>query len=174
MSENRAGALGRCLQRIEVAMAALDEIGDSRAGGMARELVEAVLDLHGIALARMIVIMQGVDESSSDSLAADEHVAAALLLHGLHPEEAETRLRKKITAMRPHWGARGFRVELESVDGASAKARVLWSGNVLDRRAALGDIEAALIDAAPDLDDISLQEFDRTPHSLEAAAVLLT
>jgi hypothetical protein len=165
MSDRQSSALGLCLQRIDTAMAALDRMGDAKAGAVAREFVEAVLDLHGLALAKAITVVQGGGDGDAlaERLAADDYVAAALLLHGLHPEEPETRLRKKIASMHPHWGVRGFRVELENVAGSAAKARVLWSDTVLDRFAALREIEEALTDAAPDLDEIMLEEIDRAP-----------
>jgi hypothetical protein len=173
MSDGQASALGRCLQRIDASIAALDEIGDTKAGAVARQLVEAVLDLHGLAFAKALAIVQkgGSGDVLAERLADDEYVAAALLLHGLHPEEAEVRLRKKIAAMRPHWGVRGFRVELESVKGSAATARVLWSEDTLDRRAALREIEEALTDAAPDLDEISLNETDRSSPQQTVAAL---
>ena len=173
MSGGQASALQRCLQRIDASIAALDEIGDTKAGAVARQLVEAVLDLHGLAFAKAISIVQkgGAGDDLTNRLAEDEYVAAALLLHGLHPEEAETRLRKKIAAMRPHWGVRGFRVELLSVNGLTATARVLWSDDTLDRRAALREIEEALTDAAPDLDEILLNEIDRSSQQQTVAAL---
>lgn len=173
MSDSQAGALERCLQRIDGAMATLDEIGDTKAGAVARQLVEAVLDLHGLAFAKAIALIQdgGDGDVLLSRLAADDYVASAMLLHGLHPEEAEARLRKKIAAMRPHWGVRGFCVELEAVTGSTAKARVLWSEDALDRRAARREIEAALTDAAPDLDEILVEEIDRTPPQRNVAAL---
>ncbi|HMK89539.1 MAG TPA: hypothetical protein VK446_07900 [Methylocystis sp.] len=173
MGEGPANALERCLQRIDAAMEALDDFGDAEAGTVARELVDAVLDLHGLALAKAIVIIQ--DGADGDALAArlagDDYVAAALLLHGLHPEEPETRLRRKIAAMRPHWGVRGFRVEFVAVDGSIATARILWSDETLDRRAALREVERALTDSAPDLDEIRLEEVHRgtSDHSMATA-----
>jgi len=174
MTHPRPSAMERCLQRIDAAMAALDELRDAKAASVARELAQAILDLHGLALAKAIVIVQGGGEGDvlARRLAADAYVGAALLLHGLHPEEAETRLRSAIAAMRPHWGVRGFRVELRCVDGASARAQVFWSEPSVDRRMALREIEQTLTDAAPDLDTITLEEIDRTTPQSAAADAL--
>jgi hypothetical protein len=160
MSEAFATALGSCLQRMQTAMTALHEIGDTKARSVAKDIVDALIDLHGLALARtMTVVMNSQDgRVLVERLAADDYVAAIMLLHGLHPDDPETRLRKKIGAMRPHWGVRGFRVELAEVSASSAKAQILWSNPIADRRAVLVEVEAALTDAAPDLDAISVEE----------------
>jgi hypothetical protein len=162
MSEASAKALRSCLQRMQTAMAALDEIGDATARSVAKDLVDALLDLHGIALAKTMTVVTN-DESGralAERLAADDYVAATMLLHGLHPEDPETRLRKKIKEMRPHWGVRGFRVDLAEVSASSAKAHILWSTPTIDRRAVLHEVEATLTDVAPDLDAISFEELE--------------
>ncbi len=157
-------ALGPCLQRLEALIETLRDINDERARSIARELLEASMDLHGLALARLITIAQsGADGATLvGRFAADDYVAAVMLLHGLHPEEAEVRLRKKIAALRPHWGVRGFRVDLLAVDSTSARARVHWAegGDPSRRPAARREIEAALTEAAPDLDRIIVEDDD--------------
>jgi hypothetical protein len=163
MSKAQASALDRCLRRIDIAMAALEEIDDAKARAVAQALLEAVLDLHGLGLAKAITIAQsGADgDAISKRLSDDDHVSAILLLHGLHPEEAEVRLRKKIAAMRPHWGVCGFRIELLAVGGGEARALVRWSDDGearADRSALLSEVEQALTDAAPDIDRIVLEQ----------------
>lgn len=154
-------------------MTSLEEIGDVAARSTARDLVDAVIDLHALALARTMTIVMS-DEGGSDlarRLACDDYVAATMLLHGLHPEDPETRLRKKLAAMRPHWGVRGFRVELVEVSASSAKARILWSDESLDRRAVRLEVEADLTNAAPDLDMISIEEVERASSASAATAL---
>lgn len=174
MTEAQASALDRCLRRVDASMAALEEIGDARARAVARELLEAVLDLHGLGLAKAIAIAQsGADgDAILKRFVADDYVSAIMLLHGLHPEEAEARLQKKIAAMRPHWGARGFRVELLSVSGATARARVCWGDALerVERDSILLEIEHALTDAAPDLDRIILDDCGETASTVASAA----
>jgi hypothetical protein len=164
MGEPQASALRRCLQRMDSARATLEGIDDLKARSVARELIEAVLDLHGLAFAKAITIAQsGVDgDMMSRRLAEDECVSAVMLLHGLHPDEAESRLRKKIATMHPHWGVRGFHVELQAVNGLTAKVRVHWGENRPrpDRTSILLEIEEMLTEAAPDLDQILLEEVE--------------
>jgi hypothetical protein len=156
-------ALGHCLRRMERLVEALDEAKDPRARALARELLESCLDLHGLALARILTIAQsgaaGVDMVAR--LVADDTVAAALLLHGLHPEEPAARLTREIAALREKWSA-----EIELLEITHAVARVglrlpdrLPDG--CDRMTARREIEQALTAAAPDLDRILVE--DRTP-----------
>lgn len=172
MIETQTGALGRCLQRMDAARARLDGLGDTKASGVARELVEAMLDLHGLALARTMTIVQASLDSDSLTrrLAEDDYVAAIMLLHGLHPEEPETRLRKTIAAERAHWGVRGFHVDLLDVKAAVAHVRVHWGEECRksERTAILVEIEDALTEAAPDLDQILLHENEPRPERAPA------
>jgi hypothetical protein len=149
-------ALVDCLSRMERLIEALDETRDARARSLARALLDASLDLHGLALARMLTLAaSGADGGRLlADFAADEYVAAALLLHGLHPDEPETRLRRAIAALREIGDA-----EIELLDVSHAVARVsLHFGEGADRAAARREIERALIEAAPDLDRIILED----------------
>jgi len=166
MAFDRSQALGRCLVRIDEARERLEEIRDGEAKLQAKLLLEAVMDLHGLALARALTLAQSgaAGDALTQRLAEDDYVAAVLLLHGLHPEEPETRLNKKLSSMRPHWGVRGFRVELVAIEHGAAKAKVHW-GDVAkaERSALLREIENVLTDAAPDLDVIALEVADAEP-----------
>lgn len=160
--DERPSALGQCLRRMETSVEMLDGISDEKVRSIARELLEASLDLHGLALARLIAIGQGGGDGAAiiSRFVADEYVAAVMLLHGLHPDEAEVRLRRKLASMRSHWGVRGFRVDLLGVDGACANVGVRFGDDRSDRTAIRREIEDALTEAAPDLDRIIVEDFD--------------
>jgi hypothetical protein len=152
-------ALGHCLRRMERLVEALDDAKDPRARALARELLESCLDLHGLALARILTIAQSgaLGEDMVARLAADDTVAAALLLHGLHPEEPATRLAREIAALREKWSAE---IELLEITHALARVGVRFPDGC-DRVTARREIEQALTAVAPDLDRILLE--DRTP-----------
>ena len=70
--------------------------------------------------------------------------------------------------MRPHWGVRGFRVDLTHVDRTAARVRVAVSDNA-DRgtnKALALEIEQVLTDAAPDLDRIMVEVSDKSVQTL--------
>jgi hypothetical protein len=170
VDETRAGALRQCVGRMETSIEALERIADPNARGLARDLLESALDLHAIALAKVLTICQETEngELLIRDLLADAYVGAVVLLHGLHPQDAEARLRSKLAEMRPHWGVRGFRVDLTHVDRTAARVRVVVSDDA-DRgtnKALALEIEQVLTEAAPDLDGIMVEVSDKSVQTL--------
>ena len=170
VDETRAGALRHCVGRMETSIEALESIADPNARGLARNLLESALDLHAIALAKVLTICQEAEngELLIRNMLADPYVGAVVLLHGLHPQDAEARLRSKLAEMRPHWGVRGFRVELAHIDQTAARVRVTVSataGHEANKTLAL-EIEQVLTDAAPDLDRIVVEVSDKSVQTL--------
>ena len=170
VDETRAGALRQCVGRMETSIEALESIADPNARGLARNLLESALDLHAIALAKVLTICQEAEngELLIRNMLADPYVGAVVLLHGLHPQDAEARLRSKLAEMRPHWGVRGFRVELAHIDQTAARVRVTVSataGHEANKTLAL-EIEQVLTDAAPDLDRIVVEVSDKSVQTL--------
>jgi len=169
--ETRAGgALRQCVGRMETSIEALESIGDANACGVARDLLEAALDLHAIALAKVLTICQETENGDLliRNLLADAYVGAVVLLHGLHPQDAEARLRSKLAEMRPHWGVRGFRVELSHVDRTAARVQVIASDDAErgTNKALALEIEQVLTEAAPDLDRIVVEVSDKSVQTL--------
>jgi hypothetical protein len=95
----------------------------------ARAIVREVLTLHAGAL-RQIVAAGRVD-------AGDPLVSAVLLLHGLHPLDLETRVRRAL-----HPGE-----ELLGVDGGVVRVRAKGHG-----------VRERLLEAAPDAADIVVED----------------
>jgi hypothetical protein len=94
-------------------------------------------------------------------LAEDAQIKAVLVLHGLHPEEMEVRVRKAVDRLRAHLGAQGIRVELAEIGLATVRLRV--HGDAEDKRAWRAEIEQTLMDAAPDLEAIIIEGLDEMP-----------
>lgn len=136
------------LRRIEELADDLDRLADAAAREHARELLERVLDLHGLGLARIITLIARAEGGADllERLGQDEPVRAVLLLHGLHPEDLETRLRRAIAELRPAVVA-----ELTGLSHRQARLRVTGADPAL-REA----IEAALLEQAPDLEAIEI------------------
>ncbi len=171
-SQQTVAILEKALARLEAIVGALEKVPDGDARNMARELLELTLDLHGLALAQIasaVVTFEG-GERLMQKLLGTPHVRAILLLHGLHPEDPEQRLRQAIELIRPQLAERGADIELASASSASARIRLRlddYRGSVEDIRR---EVEAVLVDAAPDLDEIIVEVFDAAPASDAAAA----
>jgi Fe-S cluster biogenesis protein NfuA len=144
----------RRVQRIETLIREIDGLADAAARARARELIRAVLELHGAGLTRLLEHCAAVEgESMITALARDDLVSSLLLLHGLHPLDAETRVRQALETVRPRVRAHGGTVELlEIVDGA-ARLRLsgAWDSSSPAFTALRQAIEEAICAKAPDV-----------------------
>lgn len=154
-----ATTLETALRRLEALTAKLDDVADRQARAAARELLELVLDLHGLALARATAMVAAAEGGSGllDRLIMDPYVCAILLLHGVHPHDARTRLNQAIGRMHPQWAERGFQVDLISIEKGSARIRLIKNGSSAPTDELRREVEDVLAEAAPDLDDILVE-----------------
>ena len=158
--------LATSLRRLEGLIAALDGLSDPRAREPARALLELVLDLHGLALARIAAMtVEASGPALLERLAADETVRAMLLLHGLHPEEAGVRIAKALAALP-------VRVELLHCDARRARLLV-HAADHADRHALRAVIEAAIVEAAPELEEIVIEGLDVHEAGVDSVAALV-
>jgi hypothetical protein len=141
------------LRRIEERVAALEKIKDPAARLAARQLFEAILDLHGLALAKITtkLTMSEDGRETYAALGADEQVKAVLLLYGLHPDSAEDRIRAAIAPLEAR-----LDVRLHLISVGDGIARITLEPGIGDFDALCQQVGRALIDAAPDLDDIAI------------------
>jgi Fe-S cluster biogenesis protein NfuA len=123
-------------------------LGDLDARGT--EAVQALVELYGEALSRFVA---GADPTE------DELLSHLLLVHDLHPVDAETRVRQALDEVRPYLGSHGGDVELLGVEDGVARVRLggtcdgCPSSAVTLRNA----IEEAIMRAAPELERIEAE-----------------
>lgn len=156
------------LRRIDELVRTLEAGADARMRQSARALLQVALDLHGVALAKLAAQLSASEEGRDiyQALGRDEQVKAVLLLHGLHPQPAEERIREAIGALQARLD--GVAIRLRSVsDGI---ARVVVEPGHRDWDALCREIGGALIDAAPDLDDIAIDRAAIREPEMAAAA----
>ena len=114
----------QALERVDALLA------DAESDPLARELVQAITDLYGEGLARIVAMTPDPRE-----LARDELVAQLLVLHGLHPVPLEDRVRRALAEVNG--------VELIGI-----------SDGVVTLRGCNPQAEAAIQRAAPDVERI--------------------
>lgn len=141
----------------------------------AEELVRLVSELHGAGLRRVLEIVDDaglLGPELLDQLAGDDLVASLLIVHGLHPDGVETRVRRALDEVRPYLGSHGGDVELLDVTEAGVvRLRLVGScqscpsSPVTLKLAVEGAIEAA----APEVTAI---ECDEAPAAAGAATLI--
>jgi Fe-S cluster biogenesis protein NfuA len=156
-------------ERVEELVHRLENSGDPATRAMARELMQAVIELHGVALEhiiRLIDKLPGADAVLA-SLAADPIVSGVLSLHSLHPVPIQTRIEAALDGARPYLKSHGGNVELISV--ADGKAHIRLQGACGSCSSSLQTmkqtIESAIYDVAPEVVAIIAESAPVHPQS---------
>jgi hypothetical protein len=129
---------------------------------VARELVRIVLQLHGEALAALLQVA-AADPDMVARIAADARVRGILLLHGLHPQPADQRVRAALRAI-PEVAIQSLTVSDGQLQAQIRCARALAGTRLRER------IEQAVQDAAPEL---SHYDIDGLPRAAIPIAVVV-
>ena len=143
--------------RIVALLERLDTLPDPVARETATEVVQALLDLYGEGLARIVDhVAERDDGRLAEALAADELVSHLLLLHGLHPVPLEDRIREALASVRPYLESHGGNVELLEIDGPVVRLAMQGScGGCPSSSVTLKlAIENAIHKAAPEIEEV--------------------
>ena len=168
MNDADPRSLERDPGRIEELIRALEALSDTRAREQAKELVQVVLDLHGAGLARLIELTTttgAAGQTLLDAFADDDQVRSLLLLHGLHPRDLESRVERAVEKMHPFLGTHGLRLELlqSGEELVRLKLHGNWQDKNLSAKTLKRDIEAAILDAAPDAARVEVEGLAEPP-----------
>jgi Fe-S cluster biogenesis protein NfuA len=150
------------LQRLDLLLSEVERWSDSAAQSHAREIVQAVLDLHGAGLDRILGHLAAGGEPGAairDACAGDEVVAGLLLLHGLHPLDLETRVLQALDQVRPYLRSHGGNVELLDVRDGVVRLRLVGSCHGCPSSAVTmkQTIEEAILGKAPDATAVEVE-----------------
>ena len=146
--------------RVEALLGEVEALADPAAKEKALEVVQALLDLYGEGLERLVTVLAERDDGElAEAVAADELVSHLLLLHGLHPVPLETRVHTALEEVRPYLESHGGNVELLGVDDGIARLRLEGScsgcpSSTVTLKLA---IENAIHKAAPDVIEIAAE-----------------
>lgn len=95
----------RRVRRIEDLVRRLENIADPESREIAEQLMQAVLDLHGAGLEKMMDLTfesGAAGEALIRRFANDSLVSSLLVLHGFHPDDLETRVRQVLAKAPGH------------------------------------------------------------------------
>ncbi len=143
--------------RVEALLEDIESLTDPGAKAAAVETVQALLELYGEGLARLMERLERLGgQALCEAVAEDDLVAHLLFLHDLHPVDVRTRVLRALEEVRPYLQTHGGNVELLGVEGGIARLRLQGSchgcpSSAMTLKLA---IEEAIQKAAPDLEGI--------------------
>ncbi|GHG51100.1 nitrogen fixation protein NifU [Streptomyces griseocarneus] len=132
--------------RAEALLSSLAALPDAAVRDQVADALHAVVELYGQCLARVLEHTAG---PARDALVDDELVGHLLLVHDLHPEPVEARVRRAL---------RGLRAELVAVEGRLARVRLAAGGCGSHAERAEEDVRAAVTWAAPEIERVEVTE----------------
>jgi Fe-S cluster biogenesis protein NfuA len=150
------------LERLDALLREAESLADPAARSRLQEVVRAVLDLHGAALARLLEHVSAAGDAGQSILSAcagDDVVTGLLLLHDLHPLDLETRVRQALESVRPYLRSHGGNVELLEVNAGVVRLRLDGSCESCPSSAITmrQTIEGAVYARAPEVETVELE-----------------
>lgn len=158
------------VRTIEALVGKLDEAADPALRSAAKDLVQALMELHGAGIERMLEIAHETGDAGCaiiDRFGRDELVRSVLLLYGLHPQDLASRVAQALEGLRGFLKTNSASAELISLDEAgvvTVRFAGKTSGCGSSASSVKSRIEATLQEAAPDAASIIVE--DNTPSPL--------
>ena len=143
-------------QRVEALLGEIEHVADPKVRAEVFELVQGLMELHGAGLEQLMELVAQSGASLTDQIARAPMVASLLLLHGLHPLDLETRVRRALDQVQPYLQSHGGSVELLNASDGTVTLRLAGSCRSCPSSTATlkQTIEQAIYDAAPDVTEI--------------------
>ncbi|MGP4021939.1 hypothetical protein [Actinomadura sp. 3N407] len=114
--------------------------------------VQALVELYGEALDRVVRLAA----DAAPALIGDELIAHLLLMHGLHPETAETRVRRALGGLEGFLAEHRTSVEVAGIEGPAVRLSVATEGRAAAPRPVMDAVERAVRAAAPELERVDV------------------
>lgn len=154
MSESKREFTRRS-ERIEELVSRIENCGDPELRAMAKELLQAVLELHAAALEEMMDAIATLPEGEAalTEISRNVLISSVLSLHGIHPVPVEARVTEAIEEARPYLKSHGGDVELASVEDGIVHVRLqsLAGNGAASQEKLKQAVETAIYDAAPEV-----------------------
>lgn len=141
------------VRRIEDLVRRMEQLPEGEGRTVAQSLMEAVLELHGAGLERMMDIVWDSGEFGKAAVrkfANDGLVSSLLVLHDLHPDDLETRVQKILSKLES--GKASGKAELIGSFENNIRVRVIGGCGWKDL------VESSIREAAPDAVSITVEE----------------
>jgi Fe-S cluster biogenesis protein NfuA len=156
------------LQRLDDLVREVGRFPDPAAQAHMREIVQALLDLHGSGLERLLDHLAEAGEAGAkilDACTRDDVVGGLLLLHELHPLDLEARVLQALDQVRPQLRSHGGNVELLGISEGVVRLRLMGNCHGCPSSAATmkQTIEEAILGKAPDAAAVEVEGVTEGP-----------
>jgi Fe-S cluster biogenesis protein NfuA len=155
--------LNQLSARIEELVGRVENIADPAVRANVITLLQALLDLHGQGLSRMLHIISEkgeVGRQIAERLSQDDLVAGLLLLYDIHPDGLRARVQKAVTNMQPEIHTAGASVEFLGMEDGEVRVRVTGGTGTCGS----GNIDKTIRDfiyaTAPDVTHIQIERVE--------------
>jgi Fe-S cluster biogenesis protein NfuA len=152
-------------ERVDALLAELRRGADPRAAAVADELARCLVQLYGAGLARIVA---GIGAELTAELCTDPLVESLLLIHDLHPFDADTRIRVAVERARPRLGDVRY-LGIDDAGVAHLRLTAGTSGCGSSRQAGPREVEAVVRQAAPELTDVTVETPAAPPPLLQVS-----
>jgi hypothetical protein len=142
--------------RIDDLVRQIETMPDPAARAVALDLVRAIMNLYSEALQRIVATVAEAGPEIMPVLGADDAVSRVLVLHGLHPDDFHTRLRRTLEKLQRHFDSRGGAMEVLDAEPGLVRVRVSMR-RAGSAAAARQLIEDAIYEAVPEVGDLVVE-----------------
>jgi Fe-S cluster biogenesis protein NfuA len=164
--------------RIEELVSRIESTGDPAMRAVAQELLQAVIELHGVAFERILDAVAELPsgEHALVQVSADDLVSNVLSLHGIHPVDIETRVAAAIEKARLYLKSHGGDVELANVEDDTVYVHLQGTcGSCSSSTETMkGHVEQAIFNAAPEIVNVVADSMPPDNNSTPEFVILQT
>jgi Fe-S cluster biogenesis protein NfuA/nitrite reductase/ring-hydroxylating ferredoxin subunit len=146
-------------RRIQELVEKIGGMPDPAAREMLQDCLGSVLSFYGHGLRRIMELVGENGGTTREILLNDPGVRGLLLIHGLHPEPLEARLRDALEKVRPYMKSHGGDVELLSLQDDFARLRLVGHCKTCPSSTVTLElaVRAAIEEACPDLQGFDVE-----------------
>ena len=153
------------VRRIGALVDEIETIADPAARSSTRQLVQLVMEFHGLALDRTLEILADGGEAGMnfiEQLGRDPMVSSLLVLYGLHPDTLEGRVHKAVERLEPKLRRDSAVIELLGIEDGAVRIRVTPGEHTCGSttKALQASVEDAIYEAAPDIASLIIEGLD--------------
>lgn len=158
------------MQKIGELVRDMEAIADPATRSAAKELVQLLMDLHGAGLERVLEhVFQSGDAGARiiDELGQDPLVSSLLILYGIHPDDLQTRVERKVRQIGSTLHKLGAGISSVSVSDGNVTVSVNLEGHSCGStsRTVKATVEEAIYEAAPDLTSLVINGLEEPSSS---------